>query len=137
MASKPGYSMSGGVGGTGNVGAGRVNHPDGKTPNQKPDTDWTSKQIIPGVSPKRTEQIDEYNAAEKAKRDKAAAMAKAIVAAREKAKNIALSEAARSAKKPSDYNPMRGSSDVSEKGRLAAAIKRAKMAGQRNAGKGK
>jgi len=38
-----GYKISGGgVGGTGNVGAGKVNHPDGKTPNQKSATDWTS-----------------------------------------------------------------------------------------------
>ena len=80
-------------------------------------------KVISGVTPKQTWYSDQQAAKEK----KAAAIKK-------KAAGVAMSQKASSAKKPAGFNPLYGSSDVSAKGMLAAAQRRAKLKGQSRTG---
>lgn len=73
-------------------------------------------KVITGVTPKQTWYIEQQ-----------AAKKKAAATTKKKAAAAAMSEKASSAKKPAGFNPMYGSSDVSAKGRLAAARRRAKL----------
>ena len=81
------------------------------TPKPKP-------TVKSGVSPKQTWFTEQQNAKQKA-----------AAAAKKKAAGLAMSQKASSAKKPAGFNPLYGSSDVSKKGMVDAAIRRAKIKG--------